>query len=146
KCHARGWIYQGHDVMPWCARCGTGLSQHEIVTEGYQELTHASVFARFPLRNRPGEDLLVWTTTPWTLTSNVAAAVHPELPYVLRRQGDRRLWLSRGAVGTAVRGPYTVLDEKPGTALEGWTYNGPFDELPAQQDSGAAAAHRVILW
>ena len=150
KCHERGWIYQGHDVMPWCARCGTGLSQHEIVTEGYQELTHTSVFVRFPLRNRTGEDLLVWTTTPWTLTSNVAAAVHPELPYALVRQdtgqGERRFWLSKGAIPTAIRGPYTILDEKPGSALQGWTYDGPFDELPAQQAAGAAAAHQVILW
>ncbi len=146
KCHERGWIYKGTDVMPWCTRCGTGISQHEIVTEGYEELTHPSVFLRFPLRNRPGEDLLVWTTTPWTLTSNVAAAVHPDLPYVLIEQDSLRLWLSKGALSNAVRGSYTVLDEKPGVELEGWTYDGPFDELPAQQESGAAAAHRVILW
>jgi isoleucyl-tRNA synthetase len=146
KCHQNGWIYRGTDVMPWCARCGTGISQHEIVTEGYQELSHTTVFLRFPLRIRPGEDLLVWTTTPWTLTSNVGAAVHPELPYVLVEQGGRRLWLSKGALGNAIRGAYTVLDELPGAALEGWTYDGPFDELPAQQESGSTAAHRVILW
>ena len=146
KCHNNGWIYRGHDVMPWCARCGTGISQHEIVVEGYQDLTHTSIFLRFPLRSRPGEDLLVWTTTPWTLTSNVAAAVHPELPYALLEQGERRFWLSKGAIPNAVRGKYTVLDEKPGAALEGWTYDGPFDELPAQQQSGSAAVHRVILW
>jgi len=146
KCHRQGWIYKGTDVMPWCARCGTGISQHEIVTEGYQDLTHTSVFLRFPLRNRPGEDLLVWTTTPWTLTSNVAAAVHPGLPYVLVAQEGRRFWLSKGALSNAIRGSYTVLEEHPGTALEGWTYDGPFDELPAQQESGAAAVHRVILW
>ena len=146
KCHERGWIYKGTDVMPWCTRCGTGISQHEIVTEGYEELTHPSIFLRFPLRSRPGEDLLVWTTTPWTLTSNVAAAVHPDLPYVLIKQGSLHLWLSKGALSNAIRGSYTVLDEKPGVELEGWTYDGPFDELPAQQESGAAAAHRVILW
>ena len=146
KCHDRGWIYKGRDVMPWCGRCGTGISQHEIVTEGYRELTHTSVFLRFPLRERPGEDLLVWTTTPWTLSSNVAAAVHPELPYVLIEQGERRLWLSKGALGNAIRGPYTVLDQKSGAELEGWTYDGPFDELPAQQESGSVAVHRVLVW
>lgn len=146
KCHDKGWIYQGTDVMPWCARCGTGISQHEIVTEGYQELTHPSVFLRFPLRDRPGESLLVWTTTPWTLTSNVAAAVHPDLPYVLVENDGARFWLSKGAVSNAVRGPYTVLEERPGSDLEGWTYEGPFDELPAQRQSGASTAHRVILW
>jgi isoleucyl-tRNA synthetase len=146
KCHENGWIYKGTDVMPWCGRCGTGISQHEIVTEGYQELTHPSVFLRFPLRNRPGEDLLVWTTTPWTLTSNVAAAVHPDLPYVLVENQGRRFWLSKGALDNALRGSYAVLDEKPGSELEGWTYDGPFDELPAQRESGSVQAHRVILW
>ncbi len=146
KCHDKGWIYEGTDVMPWCARCGTGISQHEIVTEGYQELTHPSVFLRFPLRDRRGESLLVWTTTPWTLTSNVAAAVHPDLPYVLVENGGSRFWLSKGALGNAVRGPYTVLEERPGRDLEGWTYEGPFDDLPAQRRSGAAEAHRIILW
>ena len=146
KCHDNGWIYKGRDVMPWCGRCGTGISQHEIVTEGYQELTHTSVFLRFPLRERPGEDLLIWTTTPWTLTSNVAAAVHPELPYVLVEQGERRFWLSKGALDNAIRGSYAVLDQKLGAELEGWTYDGPFDELPAQQESGSAQAHRVLIW
>ena len=146
NCHREGWIYKGTDVMPWCARCGTGISQHEIVTEGYQELTHTSVFLRFPLRERPGEDLLVWTTTPWTLTSNVAAAVHPELPYVLVENRGHRFWLSKGALDNAVRGAYSVLDEKPGAELEGWTYDGPFDELPAQEKSGSVDAHRVVLW
>lgn len=146
KCHSHQWIYKGTDVMPWCSRCGTGISQHEIVTEGYMELTHPSVFLRFPLRNRPGEDLLVWTTTPWTLSSNVAAAVHPDLPYVLAQQGEHQLWLSKGALANALRGDYTILEERAGAELEGWTYDGPFDELPAQQKSGAAQAHRVILW
>ena len=146
KCHLNGWIYRGHDVMPWCARCGTGISQHEIATEGYQEALDTSVFLRFPLRERPGEDLLIWTTTPWTLTSNVAAAVHPDLPYVLIEQGELRIWLSKGALSSAIRGPYRVLHELPGAALEGWTYDGPFDDLPAQREGGSMAAHRVILW
>ncbi len=145
SCHERGWVYKGTDVMPWCPRCGTGISQHEIVTEGYRELTHPAVTLRFPLRERPGESLLVWTTTPWTLTSNVAAAVHPDLPYVKVRQGEHILYLSRGTL-TNLKGPYEVLGELPGRALEGWTYDGPFDELPIQQSTGSVAAHRVILW
>jgi isoleucyl-tRNA synthetase len=79
--HQRGWIYKGADSMPWCPRCSTGISQHEIVTEGYRELTHPSVYVRFPLRGREGS-LLIWTTTPRTLPSKVAVAVHPELEYV----------------------------------------------------------------
>jgi len=145
RCHERGWIYKGHDVMPWCARCGTGLSQHEIVTEGYQEITHPSITLRFPLRDRPGESLLVWTTTPWTLTSNVAAAVGPDLEYVQVRQGDRSYYLSRGTLGM-LRGPYEVLRTLRGRELDGWRYEGPFDHLPASRDSEAPSAHRIVLW
>ncbi|WP_343392843.1 class I tRNA ligase family protein [Candidatus Amarobacter glycogenicus] len=85
KCHDQGWLYKGTDVMPWCHRCGTGISQHEIVTDGYKEVTHESVYLKFPLVGREKEALLVWTTTPWTLTSNVAAAVGAHIDL---RQGD----------------------------------------------------------
>ena len=145
SCHERGWIYKGRDVMPWCARCGTGISQHEIVTEGYKELTHPSITLRFPLRGREKESLLVWTTTPWTLTSNVAAAVGPDLTYVRVRQGDEIFYLSQGTLGI-LKGDYEVLGQVQGVEMEGWTYDGPFDDLPAQQESGSAANHRVILW
>ena len=142
KCHQRGFIYQGHDVMPWCPRCGTGLSEHEIVTEGYKEVTHTSVFLTFPLVDRPNEALLVWTTTPWTLTSNVAAAVHPDLTYVALRQGDQVYYLSKGAVANAVRGQYTIERELKGSEMLGWTYRGPFDELVPQ----TGIVHKVIPW
>jgi len=145
RCWERGWLYKGRDVMPWCPRCATGISQHEIVTEGYREMTHPSVTLRFPLRQRPGESLLVWTTTPWTLTSNVAAAVGPELTYVKVRQGDEVFYLSKGALST-LDGKYEVLEEMAGAALEGWPYDGPFDELEAQRVAGGPEAHRVILW
>ena len=88
ECHRRGWIYKGHDTMPWCPRCGTGISQMEM-NEGYQDRDDPGLTVRFPLLDRPGESLLVWTTTPWTLTANVAAAVDPELSYVRVRQGER---------------------------------------------------------
>ena len=78
ECHRRGWIYRGHDTMPWCPRCGTGLSQMEM-NEGYQDREDPGLTVRFPLLDRPGESLLVWTTTPWTLAANVAAAVGPDL-------------------------------------------------------------------
>jgi isoleucyl-tRNA synthetase len=145
SCADRGWVYKGRDVMPWCIRCGTGLSQHEIVTEGYQELTHPSITLRFPLLDRENESLLVWTTTPWTLTSNVAAAVGPELVYVKVRQGEEVLYLSKGTIGT-LKGEYELLEELPGREMEGWRYRGPFDELPAQIEKGGPEAHRVILW
>ncbi len=144
ECHRRGLIYKGHDVMPWCPRCGTGLSNMELATEGYRELSHLSLTIRLPVttRGREGEDLLVWTTTPWTLSSNVAAAVHPELPYVMVEGSDgRRWWLSRGSL-PRVAPEARVLDEVTGSTLIGLTYRGPFDELPVQQ----GVEHRVIGW
>ncbi|RLD11134.1 MAG: isoleucine--tRNA ligase [Chloroflexota bacterium] len=160
KCWEKGWLYRGADVMPWCPRCATGISQHEIVTDGYKDLTHRSITLRFPLRGRENESLLVWTTTPWTLTSNVAAAVGPDLTYLKVRNGEHILYLSKGAVST-LSGDYEVLAELKGQEMEGWTYDGPFDELTAAQTPGgitrlqklvenigqsAAEAHRVILW
>ncbi|MCD6302136.1 MAG: class I tRNA ligase family protein, partial [Anaerolineae bacterium] len=160
ECQRRGWLYRGVDVMPWCPRCATGISQHEIVTDGYQERTHRSVCLRLPLRHEENASLLVWTTTPWTLTSNVAAAVGPDLRYVQVRQGDETLYLSRGAL-EMLQGAYEVVRELPGSAMVGWTYDGPFDELPTSQRPGgyialdtdldtatasAAEAHVVIPW
>ena len=141
KCHERGWIYEGRDVMPWCPRCGTGLSQHEIVTEGYQEVEHPGLYVRFPLRDRSGESLLVWTTTPWTLTSNTAAAVHPEHKYVKVRHGGETLYVAKALV-SALRGEREVLEELEGRELVGLQYSGPFDELPAQE----GVEHRVVAW
>ena len=141
-CHERGWIYQGTDVMPWCPRCGTGLSEHEIVTEGYKEIVHPGLYVRFSLTDRPGESLLVWTTTPWTLTSNVAAAVHPDLTYTKVRTGDGEvLYLLKARLGV-LGVDHEVLEEAPGRSLVGLRYRGPFDELPAQE----GVEHRVVAW
>lgn len=154
ECHRRGWIYKGHDTMPWCARCGTGISQHEM-TEGYQDREDPGLTVRFPLLDRPGESLLVWTTTPWTLTSNVAAAVGPDVRYVRVRQGDEALWLGRGTLRTILDGPVEVLEERLGRDLVGWRYAGPFDHLPAVEAALAKGTrdepdvpyvHRVVAW
>ena len=146
RCHERGWIYKGEDSMPWCPRCGTGLSQHEIVTEGYREVTHKSLYVRFPLKDREGS-LLIWTTTPWTLTSNVAVAVHPDLIYVEARHDGEILYLSKGTLGKVFpEGDYEILRELRGAEMEGWRYRGPYDELEAPRRLGAPEAHRVILW
>ncbi len=141
-CWERGWVYKGHDVMPWCPRCATGLSEHEIVTEGYKEITHTSVYLTFPLVDREGESLLVWTTTPWTLAGNVAAAVRPELAYLKVRQRGEVIYVAKGAAKSALRGEHEVLGELKGSSLVGLRYRGPFDELPAQQ----GVEHRVIGW
>ncbi len=152
KCWEKGWIYKGKDTMPWCPRCGTGISQHEIVTEGYQEITHRSVYLRFPLLGRvsgsegftpeENESLLLWTTTPWTLAANVAAAVNPDLTYLKIRQGENVLYVSQGAVETAIQGEHEIIGEVKGSELVGLTFRAPFDELPVQE----GITHRVIPW
>ena len=124
ECHRRGWLYKGHDTMPWCARCGTGLSQTEM-NEGYQDREDPGLTVKFPLLDRPGEALLVWTTTPWTLTSNVAAAVGPAIRYVRVRQGDDEFWLGKGTLKSALVGPFEVLEEVSGAEMVGWRYAGP---------------------
>ncbi len=191
KCFDRGLVYRAFDAMPWCPRCGVGLSQMEM-HEGYQRVAHRAVFVRFPLRDRDGESLLVWTTTPWTLTSNVAAAVNPGLTYVRLRHRDHVYYLAKGAL-TARRleeefkrkewvdgvpklktleqifkekGGFEVLGELAGAELVGWSYEGPFDELPAQghpagypsaiadvalkqqwaPEVSARELHRVLAW
>ena len=182
KCHAEGFVYRGHDVMPWCGRCGTGLSQMEVA-EGRRITTHTSVFVRFPVRGQEKTALLVWTTTPWTLTSNVAVAVNPEMTYLKVRHGDWMYYVAKGnfehdrvqdlqvegkhevhklpSIRTILKGSggVEVIEEFPGSQLLGLTYDGPFDQLPAQNTPGgvfpygdpgngatAAAAHRVIAW
>ena len=147
SCHTRGWIYRGQDSMPWCPRCSTGISQHEIVTEGYKDITHTTVFVKFPLKDREGS-LLIWTTTPWTLTCNVAVAAHPDLTYVKVKHGEETLYLSKGTLATVFtqKGSYQVLAELKGKDLEGWTYSGPYDDLEVPKQLGAPEAHRVIMW
>jgi isoleucyl-tRNA synthetase len=131
--HRRGWLFKGHRATQWCPRCGTSLSQHEQAGEGnYVELDHPSLYVRFPLRDRD-ESLAVWTTTPWTLPANVAAAVSPDAEYglygaewwaVARRPGEQPSRVVRGR------------------ELVGLEYRGPFDDLPAQRD----VVHRVLPW
>jgi isoleucyl-tRNA synthetase len=133
--HERGWLYLGHRSTEWCPRCGTSLSQHELSQSGvYQDRADPSLFVRLKLRDRPGESLVVWTTTPWTLPANVAAAVNPAAEYGRRDNGE---WVA------VARYPSEKLTErKRGADLVGWRYAGPFDTLPP----GAAVDHRVVAW
>src|SRR5947207_3278195 len=122
--HDRGWLFMGHRSTEWCPRCGTSMSQHEL-SQGdvYRDKTDPSVYVRFPLRERPGEFLVIWTTTPWTLPANVAAAVKPDAEYILREDGA---WVARARY-PAERAVQTVL----GSELVGLAYEGPFDHLAA---------------
>ncbi len=147
KVWEKGWLYRGHDVMPWCPRCETGISQHEIVTDGYRELTHDAPVLRFPLRGREREALLVWTTTPWTLTSNVAAAVGPSLTYArVEAEDGWTYYLAEKTIPHILKGKYRVVERLRGEAMLGWTYEGPFDELPLIRELQVPAHHRVIAW
>ncbi|MDP2806756.1 MAG: isoleucine--tRNA ligase, partial [bacterium] len=141
KCHDQGWIYKGHDVMPWCARCGIALSDMEIATEGYKEMTHKSVYIQLPILGRDKEYLLVWTTTPWTLTSNTAVAVHPDFTYLKVKQGGQIFYLAKGRK-EVLKKDYEIISELPGRELVGLKYEGPFDHLEAQK----GIEHRTVAW
>ncbi len=145
QCHRRGLIYPGTDVMPWCPRCGTGLSQQEM-QEGYKEVVHPGVVVKFPLVGREREFLLVWTTTPWTLTANVACAVHPGIMYAkVQQEGDiYYLAASRAAEVLQANPLWKVEAAMLGEKLVGLRYAGPFDDLP--QEAQAVSAHRVLPW
>jgi len=133
--HERGWLYVGHRATEWCPRCGTSLSQHELTQSGvYQERSDPSLYVRFPLLDRKGEFVVVWTTTPWTLPANVAAAVNPEADYGLRENGE---W-----VAVARYPDETFTEHAKGQELVGLRYEGPFDTLAP----GAAVEHRVVAW
>src|SRR5919199_417149 len=135
RVHERGWLYLGHRSTEWCPRCGTSLSQHELTQAGvYQERADPSLFVRFPLLDREHEYLVVWTTTPWTLPANVAAAIDPDAQYGRRDNGE---WVA------VARYPDETFEEVlRGEQLVGWRYRGPFDHLPAAE----GLEHRVVAW
>ena len=142
-CHDRGWIYKGNDVLPWCIDCGAALSEHEIATEGYVERTHTAIYIRFPLMNTENESLLVWTTTPWTLTSNVSAAIKSDMDYVKVKQGDEFLYLAENRVEILKeKGSYEIVEKLKGKKLLNRSYEGPFDSFEVQQ----GVEHKVIEW
>ena len=141
-CHDRGWLYQGHRPMVWCLRCGTSLSQHEVTaTDSYRDIVDPSLYVRFRFTDAPGEALVVWTTTPWTLPANVAAAVKPDAEYVwvdVERRAPRRGQGSlRGGLRRRTRASSAACAARSWSA--GPTSTG-FDDLPAQ----AEVAHRVV--
>jgi isoleucyl-tRNA synthetase len=127
----QGLLYEGHRVTPYCGRCGTALSSHEVA-QGYEDVVDPSIYVRFPLRGAgaPDADLLVWTTTPWTLISNVAAAVGPASGYVriADPEGGRDLVLGEQAAGRLYPG-VPVAERWTGAAMVGWHYARPFEFL-----------------
>ena len=130
-------LYEGHKVVPYCPRCGTSLSSHEVA-QGYKDVIDASVFVRFPLIEaeaplEAGDELIVWTTTPWTLVSNAAVAVDPKLTYVRAKLpgDDTVMVVAEALVGRVLGEEAEVLDRFPGADLEGASYEPPFDFITA---------------
>ncbi len=134
-CFEKGWIYKGRDSVPWCPRCETAISQHEMLTEDYKEVAHKAIYLELPIVGRDREYLLVWTTTPWTIPANIAVAVDEKLEYVLVEgtSGDR-FWLAKDRLDAVFGKEYKrVVKTARGKELVGLTYRAPFDGLPAVQ-------------
>ncbi|MDT3398767.1 isoleucine--tRNA ligase [Streptomyces sp. B1866] len=129
----KGLLVQDHRVAPWCPRCGTGLSDHELA-QGYETVVDPSVYVRFPLTSGPlaGEaSLVVWTTTPWTLVSNTAVAAHPDVRYVVATDGAERLVVAEPLLAKALGEGWTATGQAfTGREMERWTYRRPFDLVP----------------
>jgi isoleucyl-tRNA synthetase len=118
-------LYQGYKVVPYCPRCGTALSSHEVAL-GYRDRVDPSVYVRFPLRDEPGVSLLGWTTTPWTLLSNAALAVNPDVTYVRARMGDERLIVAEALLERVLGEGAEVEARMKGSELAGTAYDPPF--------------------
>lgn len=133
KCYKNGWIYKGRESVPWCPRCETAISQHEMLTEDYKEVTHDSIYFKLPIEGKKKEYLLVWTTTPWTMPANIAIAVDTKLDYVLTEsETGEFLWLAKETLERVLpKSSKKILKKVKGRELVGIRYRGPFDELPA---------------
>ena len=134
--HDRGLLVEDHRVAPYCPRCGTGLSDHELA-QGYETVTDPSVYVRMPLTSGPyagRASLLVWTTTPWTLVSNTAVAANPDVDYVVAGNGEETLVVAAPLLETALGEGWTVEATVRGRDMERWTYQRPFElvEFPRQ--------------
>ncbi len=150
ECHKRGWIYKGHESIPWCPRCETAISQHEILTEDYKEVIHESIYLKLPIVGRNNEYLLIWTTTPWTIPANIAVAVDAKLYYSLVKtdSGDK-IWIAKDLVEKVLgKKDLTLLNTVKGKELAGLKYQGPFDDLPRVKDVAGKNSqnfHTVVM-
>ncbi|MGI8937127.1 MAG: isoleucine--tRNA ligase [Iamia sp.] len=135
-------LYEGHRVTPYCGRCGTALSSHEVA-QGYQDVVDRSAYVRLPVIDGPeavqGADLVVWTTTPWTLISHVAAAVGPDVAYVRVRTGDGADLVMAEAAQQRRHPDAEVVARLTGSDLVGTRYQRPFAVLPLDRDPQVVA-------
>ena len=145
--HKKGLLYKGHKIVPYCPRCGTALSSHEVA-QGYKLVKENSVVARFKVRGKENLYILAWTTTPWTLPSNVALCVNPDEPYVQIESDGAQYILAKALVGKFFE-EYTVIAEKPGKEWEGLEYQPLFNETSQEiarisPANSPAKAHYVV--
>ena len=142
ECDNHGWIQREYKPMPWCPRCGTSLSEHEM-TGSYKMMTHNSVFFKLPIEEMNSK-ILVWTTTPWTLSSNVALAVNPEIDYVevKIKSDEQTLILAKNAIKYLGDDKLEVVRALKGEELVGLHYETCFADLEAQ----AGIEHKIVAW
>lgn len=141
KCHEKGWLVKSHRPMPWCPRCGTSLSDHEM-SGSYAEMEHLSIFAKLPIVGTT-DKIVLWTTTPWTLTSNVALAVNPEIEYVRVKvkSDDCTLIVGKNALGKLKGDIVEVSEPFKGSELVGKEYKTCFEDFECQKFT-----HRIVAW
>lgn len=141
KCNENGWLQKSHRPMPWCPRCGTSLSEHEM-SGSYADLEHLSIFSALPIKES-NDSIMLWTTTPWTLTSNVALAVNPEIDYcrVKVKSTDRNIIIGKKAIKKLAGDIIEILDEFKGEKLLDLEYETCFSYFDLQQ-----FPHRIIAW
>ena len=170
-CFEKGWIYKGKDSVPWCPRCETAISQHEMLTEDYKELTHESVFFKLSILDKGFEDtyLLVWTTTPWTIPANVAVGANIKASYKLwqnTKTKEKIIFISKDEEGkiptrtlkgkeiaisdyifNTLTDGFKEIKEVKGKELVGLKYDAPFDNLPiakAAREENPETFHTVV--
>ncbi|MBI4133054.1 class I tRNA ligase family protein [Candidatus Uhrbacteria bacterium] len=136
--HERGLLYKDYKVVPYCARCGTPLSSHELAL-GYDEAEDPSIYIKFKVKGHERTSFLVWTTTPWTLPGNVALAVGEDVAYVKVKQGEEYLILAKTRL-SVLEGDYDVVEEYTGEDLVRWEYEPLYSFVPVE-----ARAHYVAL-
>ncbi|MDR1710452.1 MAG: isoleucine--tRNA ligase [Propionibacteriaceae bacterium] len=143
--HDKGLLVEDYRVAPYCPRCGTTLSDHELA-QGYQDITDPSVYVRFPLLSGPlagKASLLVWTTTPWTLVSNTAVAAHPDVTYVVAANGEETLVLAEPLAEKVLGDGWRLGPTFTGRELEFWRYQRPFELIEFPDVVGGT--HYVVL-
>ncbi|MBD5631722.1 MAG: isoleucine--tRNA ligase [Clostridia bacterium] len=128
--HKKGLLYKGHKIVPYCPRCGTALSSHEVA-QGYKLVKENSAVARFKVKGSENRYILAWTTTPWTLPSNVALCMNPDEPYVEVESNGERYILAE-TLAPRFFEAFTVVDKKLGREWEGLEYEPLFDETKAE--------------